>query len=174
MGLFPTAPEGELTRRRADMVCETALAAIAVEIDLGPALRLGRGEDKSGGRDKPRLLASSLEACVGAVWVDGGMAAAMAVARRLFEARIRYTTPGARDYKSRVQEHLQAARGHTPRYVLLDTEGPDHERHFHVAIVDGETSLAEGRGRSKLEAEQEAARTALEQVRGEPGGTEEG
>jgi ribonuclease-3 len=157
---FPDAPEGELTRRRADLVCEPSLAEIARAVGLGDALRLGRGEERSGGRDKPRLLASALEACFAAVYLDGSEAAAMRVGRQLFGSRIDRTTPGASDFKSRVQELVQSQRGITPRYEVLSAAGPDHERLFHVAVRIGEDTLGEGTGRSKGEAEQAAAEVA--------------
>ena len=163
---YPDAPEGELTRRRADLVCEEGLAAIARELALGPALRLGKGEAKSGGRDKPRLLASALEACVGAVVLDADLPVAFDVARALFAERLDGAAPGRRDYKSRVQEIVQGRHGTTPRYTLLRAEGPDHDRLFHVAIeVDGE-QIAEGSGRSKADAEQAAAKSAIPRLAG--------
>ena len=161
---FPEAPEGELTRRRADLVCERALAHIARELCLGPALRLGKGEDRSGGRDKPRLLASTFEACIGAVFLDGGSDAAFALARRLFRDRLHASSPGERDFKSRLQELLQSRGESVPVYALLGTEGPDHELLFEVAILLGDEELARGQGRSKLEAEQEAASHAVQRL----------
>lgn len=163
---FPDAPEGELTRRRADLVCEPTLAEIARYVGIGEALRLGRGEQRSGGRDKPRLLASALEACFGAVYLEGGVEAAMRVGRGLFEGRIAQTPPGASDFKSRVQELVQSERGVTPRYRLLSTQGPDHARLFRVAIQIGDEVLGEGEGRSKGEAEQAAAERAWERLSG--------
>jgi len=157
---FPDAPEGELTRRRADLVCEATLAAIAKDLGIGEALRLGRGEERSGGRDKPRLLASALEACLGAVFLDGGELAAVRVGRSLFADRIDGVTPGASDFKSRVQELVQARHGTTPRYEVLAAEGPDHDRTFRVAIVVRDRTVGEGSGRSKGEAEQAAAERA--------------
>ena len=161
---FPEAPEGELTRRRADLVCEASLADIARDLGIGEALRLGRGEERSGGRDKPRLLASALEACLGAVYLDGGELAAVRVGRTLFAGRIDGVTPGASDFKSRVQELVQAKHGTTPRYEVLAAEGPDHDRTFRVAIVVGASTLGEGSGRSKGEAEQAAAERAWAQL----------
>ncbi len=157
----PSAREGELTRKRADLVCEATLATVASELGVGPALRLGKGEDRSGGRDKPRLLASALEALVGAVLADAGIAVAWEVVARLFEPRLQ-TATAERDHKSRVQELLQAAHGRTPSYRLVRTEGPDHERTFAVELRLGDEVLATGSGRSKAEAEQEAAKKALE------------
>ncbi len=161
---YPSASEGELTRRRADLVCESSLADIARKIGMANVLRLGKGEETTGGRDKPRLLASALEACLGAIYVDAGPSAATAVARRLFEDRMDRETPGARDFKSKVQELLQSRGSETPRYELVRTEGPDHARTFHVKIVSAGQTLGEGTGRSKLEAEQHAAQNAFEQL----------
>src|SRR5688572_15429565 len=151
---FPTAREGELTRRRADLVCERALAGIAEQYAVGAALRLGRGEERSGGRTKPRLLASALEACVAAVFLDAGIASAMEVARALLTPHVDALEPGAHDHKSKLQELLQSRGELTPRYELMRTEGPEHARVFHVSIsrVGGEV-IASGSGRSKLEAE---------------------
>lgn len=161
---FPDAREGELTRRRADLVCERTLAKIAESLALGPLLRLGRGEERSGGRTKARLLASALEAVVAAVLLDAGVEQALAVATRLLEPHIEAMAPGEGDFKTRVQEHLQGAGRGTPRYELVGHEGPDHARTFFVAIVIDGHELARGQGRSKLEAEQAAAREAYGQL----------
>jgi len=159
---FPDADEGLLTRRRADLVSEKGLSEAAEGIGIGPAMRLGKGEEKSGGRGKPRLLASALEACIGAIYSDGGADAAFAVARRVFEPRLEASTLGRRDAKSRAQEWAQAHLGSTPSYRLLHTEGPDHEREFTIALELHGEEVARGTGRSKLEAEQAAAEEALE------------
>jgi len=159
---FPDASAGELTRRRADLVCEEGLAQIARDVGVGAGLRLGRGEERSGGRDKPRLLASAIEACIAAIYVDAGAVAAMAVCRALFEQHLSRSAPGARDFKTRVQEALQRRGLRPPSYELAAVRGPDHARTFEVAIrVDGQ-ELGRGEGRSKLEAEQAAAERALE------------
>jgi ribonuclease-3 len=124
-------------------------------------LRLGRGEERSGGRDKPRLLASALEACVAAVYLDAGAEVAMRVCCALFEARLSRIAPGARDFKTRMQEALQRRGRKPPHYELISVSGPDHARSFEVAIrVEGD-ELGRGTGRSKLEAEQAAAERAL-------------
>jgi ribonuclease-3 len=159
---FPEAREGELTRRRADLVCERTLARIAADLELGPLLRLGRGEDRTGGREKPRLLASAFEACIAAIAMDGGTAAALGVARRMLETDVELLAPGALDFKSRLQEREQAAGHASPRYELTAAEGPEHARIFRVAAMgEGGRALGQGEGRSKAEAEQEAARAAL-------------
>lgn len=158
--VFPGATAGEMTRRRADLVCEPALAEIAVALEIGPALRLGRGEERTGGRDNPRLLACALEACVAAVYLDGGNDAAVVVCRRLFEGRFHIGPPGARDFKSRVQEQLQSTGQKPPRYQVLEATGPDHAREFSIGLMVEGQELGRGRGRSKLEAEQAAAEQA--------------
>lgn len=160
---FPDADEGELTRRRADLVSEKGLCEAAQAIGIGDAMRLGKGEQKSGGRSKPRLLSSALEACIGAIYRDGGGDVAFEAACRIFEPRLHTSAPGHRDAKSRAQEWAQANLGGTPSYQLVDTEGPDHEREFTVALELNDEHVATGTGRSKLEAEQSAALTALEQ-----------
>ncbi len=158
---FPGANEGELTRRRADLVCEAGLSAIARELGLGPSLRLGKGEDRSGGRAKPRLLCSAFEAVIAAVYLDGGVDEANRVVRALLEPRLDAPLLGQRDYKTRVQEVVQSLGGGTPKYTVVETTGPDHARQFHVCCVSDQRELGRGSGRSKMEAEQEAARVAL-------------
>ena len=158
---FPDADEGVLTRRRADLVSEKGLTEAAEAIGVAPAMRLGKGEEKSGGREKPRLLSSALEACIGAVYLDGGAQAAFEAARTVFESRIDTAAPGHRDAKSRAQEWAQAHLGGTPSYQLLQAEGPDHDREFTIALELNDETIATGTGRSKLEAEQSAAEKAL-------------
>jgi ribonuclease-3 len=158
---FPGATAGEMTRRRADLVCEEGLSRIALELGLGAGLRLGKGEERSGGRHKPRLLASALEALVAAVYLDAGTETALRVCRTLFTTAIEERAPGARDFKTRLQEMLQGNGRKLPTYEIKSTTGPDHAREYHVTIsVEGE-HVAEGDGRSKLEAEQAAAERAL-------------
>jgi ribonuclease III len=161
MERYPGATAGELTRRRADLVCEEGLAQIARDVGIGGGLRLGRGEERSGGRDKPRLLASALEACIAAVYLDGGSGVAMEICRVLFAQRLECGAPGARDFKTRVQETLQRKGLRPPIYELAAVSGPDHARSFEVAIRVDDEELGRGEGRSKLEAEQAAAERAL-------------
>ena len=158
---FPSASAGEMTRRRADLVCEEGLFRVAIEAGLGDGLRLGKGEERSGGRNKPRLLASALEACVAAVYLDAGTDAALRVCRQLFTKMIVELSPGARDFKTRLQEYLQGAGRKLPAYEITSTTGPDHARHYHVTIAVEGAALAQGAGKSKLEAEQSAAERAL-------------
>lgn len=158
---FPNATEGELTRRRADLVCEASLASIARGLGLGGSLRLGRGENRSGGRNKPRLLCSALEACIAAVYLDGGVDQAAACVRRLLEPALNEPELGRRDAKTRVQELVQALGEGTPHYSVISASGPDHARSFEVCCLSNTRELGRGTGRSKLEAEQSAARAAL-------------
>ncbi|MBT8467394.1 MAG: ribonuclease III [Myxococcales bacterium] len=159
---FADADEGELTRRRADLVSEKGLSEAAETIGVGEAMRLGKGEQKSGGRFKPRLLASAFEACIGAIYQDGGGNAAFEAARGVFEPRLHTSAPGHRDAKSRAQEWAQAHLGGTPSYRLLETDGPDHDREFIVALELNDEEVSTGAGRSKIQAEQAAALLALD------------
>ncbi|MCB9598399.1 MAG: ribonuclease III [Sandaracinaceae bacterium] len=158
---YPDAREGELTRRRADLVCEAGLTAIAQSLALGDGLRLGRGEDRSGGRTKPRLLASALEAIVAAVYLDGNEQEAITVARALLAPYVDAIAPGELDYKSRLQETLQVGGGPPPVYELVRSDGPDHDRVFHVEARHAGRVVGRGSGGSKLRAEQLAAQDAM-------------
>jgi ribonuclease-3 len=159
--IYPNATAGEMTRRRADLVCEQGLARVARTIGLGEGLRLGKGEERSGGRLKPRLLSSALEAAVAAVYLDSGTEAAMSVCQNLFAPLISDDAPGARDFKTRLQEYLQSRGQRPPTYETADARGPAHARSYRVLLKVEEEVLGEGEGRSKLEAEQCAAELAL-------------
>lgn len=161
---YPQASAGEMTRRRADLVCEDGLAQVAVELGIPDALRLGKGEVRSGGRSKPRLLASAFEACVAAIYLDGGSPAALEVCERLFGNRMGDRAPGSRDYKTRLQELLQRHGLERPQYEVLATSGPDHARRFQVALLISGRKVAEAHGRSKGEAEQAAAELGLHEM----------
>jgi len=144
-------------------VNERGLAALARELDLGICLRLGRGERSSGGADKDSLLANALEALFGALFLDAGYEVASRVVENLFARRFSFALRDRQggDYKSRLQEHLQGRYGATPRYRELQVEGPPHERVYTAVVEFEERELARGRGRTKKEAEQAAARKAL-------------
>jgi ribonuclease-3 len=158
---FPGATAGEMTRRRADLVCEQGLARVARELSLGDRLRLGRGEERSGGRAKPRLLASAFEAVVAAVYLDAGSDAALRVCSQLFTGVISEQDPGSRDYKTRLQELLQSRGQRPPVYETAEASGPAHARSYRVVLRVDDKPFSEGDGRSKLEAEQQAAEHAL-------------
>lgn len=161
---FPKADEGELSRRRADLVCTEALAQAAQNIEIGPALRLGKGESLSGGREKPRLLAGAYEATIAAVCLDSDIPTTLQLARRLLERNLEKEAPGAKDYKSRLQQILQARHGKPPEYILVKTEGPGHRLIFHVELRANDQVLGHGSGPSKLRAEQHAAERALSEL----------
>lgn len=160
---FPTASEGELTRMRASIVNETNLARIALEIGVGEAIKLGRGEDNTGGRTKPSLLADSMEAVFAAVYLDGGIDRAREVIVALiggFSEAAPVTS--VRDEKTRLQEWMQEHHKITPRYEVIGAVGPDHDRTYEVEMQAGDVLKSQGSGRSKKSAEQDAARKAME------------
>jgi ribonuclease-3 len=154
---FPKADEGELSRRLADLVRKETCAEIARAIDLGAAIRLGSSEVNAGGRKRPAILADVCEALIGAVYLDGGYAAAEAMVGRLWEARMRTTAQPLRDPKTVLQEWAQARGLPTPAYREVARSGPDHNPEFRVAVQLPQLAPAEGSGRSKRAAEQAAA-----------------
>ncbi|HWI60299.1 MAG TPA: ribonuclease III [Symbiobacteriaceae bacterium] len=160
---FQDLPEGELTKIRAAVVCEPTLAARARALGVGPLLRFGKGEAVSG-RDRDSILADAFEALVGAIFLDGGLEAARSFVLRELAPLVAPARSGLVrvDYKTRLQELLQNRFTEGPAYRLLAEEGPAHERRFQVAVWHREAELGRGWGRSKKEAEQEAARQALE------------
>ncbi len=163
---FPGLSEGELTRLRAELVSEAGLARVARSLELGERLLLGRGEARSGGREKASLLADACEALLGAIFRDGGYTAASVVVERLFGAALSQAAgrKNGIDYKTRLQELLQSRYGRPPRYRLLATGGPDHQRSYQVEVCCGDERLGGGSGSSKKAAEQEAAREALDRL----------
>src|SRR5438477_2774346 len=162
MRRFPERSEGELSKTRAVIVSESGLAKAAEAIALGQWIFLGRGEDQAGGRRKPSILSDALEALMGAVYLDGGLEAARAVAERLFGPALQDAEKrAAQDYKSRLQERSQALLQAAPVYTVVGEEGPDHDKRFEVAIALGGREYGRAVGRSKKEAEQSAAAQAL-------------
>lgn len=155
---FPELPEGEMAKLRAAIVNAETLADIAIELDLGAGLLLGRGEDASGGREKPSILADTVESVLAAIYLDGGLDAVWPVITDLFVDRIELAgeTPGHKDYKTRFQELAAQIRQEVPRYEVTFT-GPDHARTFHATVSLSGQLMGEGDGRSKKQAEQEAA-----------------
>jgi ribonuclease-3 len=154
-------PEGELAKVRASVVNSAALAEVAAGLDIGAAMRLGKGEDQSGGREKPSILADAMEALIGAVYMDAGWGAAEGLVMRLLGERITEAAvgPGGQDYKTRLQELSAHRFDHLPRYEVHD-EGPDHAKRFFATVSLGGEVHGRGEGRSKKQAEQEAARVA--------------
>jgi ribonuclease-3 len=162
MRRFPEQPEGGLSKARAAMVNEAGLARIAESLFLGQWIFLGHGEEQAGGRQKRSLLANALEAVLGAVYLDGGFAAAFQVAARLMEPLLDDVPAAAsKDFKSRLQELAQAKLQTAPSYTVLAERGPDHAKTFEVALFIGDKEYARAFGRSKKEAQQSAAERAL-------------
>jgi ribonuclease-3 len=163
---FATLSEGEMTKLRAALVCQDNLAQLASSFQLGDYLFLGQGEEKSGGRQRARNLACAAESLIGAVLVDQGFFAARDFVLRLFDNNLwqavedRLTT----DYKSRLQELAQAEKKEIPRYQLVETLGPDHDKDFSVEVLLGGEVVGRGCGKNKQSAEKEAARQALENL----------
>ena len=160
---FPDQPEGQLAKTRASVVNASSLAEVGVALGLGDDLRLGKGEDGSGGREKASILADAVEAVIGAVYLDGGLDAARTLVlgqldRRISDAASR---PGARDYKTRLQE-VAAADGEEPPVYVISESGPDHHKRFEASVSIGDVVRGTGDGSSKKEAEQRAARAAWE------------
>lgn len=159
----PDMPEGELTRTRAALVCETSLYEVARTLNLGRYLRLGKGEDAGGGRSRPSILADATEATLAAVYLDGGMDSV----RPIIQAYIldkEQEKAVDRDYKTSLQELVQRHPGQAVSYRLVDETGPDHARIFVMEVSVGGTPVGIGRGRSKKEAEQMSAKAALEKL----------
>lgn len=165
--LFPESGEGKLSKIRAALVNEKTLAQLAGEIPLGGYLRLGRGEEKTGGREKHSVLADAYEALMAAVYLDGGATAAEELVERHFGPLMAQNAGKfvGMDYKTRLQEKIQEVHGKPPRYTLEDESGPPHKRIFTVVVIAGETCMGRGSGKSKKEAEQAAAREALSALR---------
>ena len=164
---FPDVPEGDLSRLRANLVRQESLHQLALELSLGSHIRLGEGELKSGGVNRPSILADALEAVFGAIWLDGGFELASVVINRLYEKLFAGIIPGRpiKDAKTRLQEYLQGKRLPLPRYTLESTDGEAHAQMFTIACeVDCLRVRTEGRGGSRRAAEQIAAEKALERL----------
>jgi ribonuclease-3 len=166
---YPHLPEGRLTELRSHLVKGESLALVAARLDLGKFMLLGRGEDATGGRTRPLNLARVLEAVIGAVFVDKGFRATERWLLRLLEPELMALSGGEppEDVKSRLQHTAQLLYSMTPRYHVVSTEGPDHDKLFTVEVVLGQRSIAAGRGRSKRTAEREAAEAALQAIAAE-------
>jgi ribonuclease-3 len=163
MDRFPDAHEGGLSKLRAMLVNEESLAKVARALGLGEVLLLGKGEERTGGREKSSVLADALEAVLGAVYRSAGLEGAMRVIDRHFAALFEaLTDAGATDYKTRLQERVQAQKQPTPKYRLVGESGPEHAKEFEVEVSIADEVFARARGKSKKEAEQAAARETLE------------
>ncbi len=162
MNLLPDAKEGELSKLRASIVSESGLSRASRELRLGEMILLGKGEEASGGKDKPSIIADTLEALIGAVYLDGGFEKAMKVIERILGPLMSETIAKGihDDFKSLLQEYTQQTCKSLPAYQLVAESGPPHDKTFRVCARLSGTVLAEGVGKSKKEAEQEAAKEA--------------
>lgn len=166
----PELPEGELAKLKSHLVSATVLAAHAQKIELGQVLRLGIGEDRSGGRRKISILADAMEALFGAAYLDGGIGAARQVIEPIVLAAYERFELSHSDAKTQLQELAQGLRLGLPDYVLIEATGPDHDKRFTVECRIGGDLFGQGEGKSKKTAEQVAARAALIRLQGEAAG----
>lgn len=164
----PQMPEGDLSKIRASIVCEASLAKMAKLIGLGNYILLGKGEEMTGGRERSSILADGFEALTGSLFIDGGFEVAKAFLKDTLIKQVEemdsiealYT-----DYKTLLQENIQKESSVPIRYEVIGEEGPDHDKHFHVAVYHGTIVLGRGVGKSKKEAEQDAAKKALNNLK---------
>ena len=162
----PDLPEGELTRKRAALVREESLVEVADRLDLGAYLKLGRGEDHGGGRQRPSIRADAVEAVLAAVFLDGGLGEAKKIIQRFILDK-EAEKVASQDYKTALQEQIQRESGQVLNYRLTGESGPDHAKVFSVAVELNGKTVGEGRGHSKKEAEQMAAKAAIEAIKAE-------
>ena len=161
---FPDRPEGELTRMRADMVCEQTLAAVAGRIDLGRHLLLGNGEEQGGGRTRNSILADAVESVIAASFLDGGMDAARQFIQKFILVEVPVKKLHNVDYKTGLQELIQQKKNQVLTYTLVGESGPDHDKRFDVEVKLNGKMVGLGSGSSKKRAEQDAARDAMERL----------
>lgn len=160
---FPNMPEGELTRMRASLVCEKSLCEFSRELGIGNYLKLGKGEDKNGGRERDSILADAFEAVLAAVYLDGGMDAAKAHIMNTVLRDIKHCEDDTfKDYKTTLQEVIQRNPEESVSYILVNESGPDHNKSFTVEVHLNSNVIGKGTGKSKKQAEQMAAKQALE------------
>ena len=163
---FPDRPEGELTRMRADMVCEQSLAVVANRIKLGSHLLLGHGEEQGGGRSRNSILADAVESVIAACYLDGGYEASLKFVNTFILSDIPVVKYHNTDYKTALQEKVQQKKNQVLSYHLVGEEGPDHDKRFRVEVQLNGSVVGTGTGTSKKRAEQDAARVALEDLFG--------
>lgn len=160
---FPNMPEGELTRMRASLVCEKSLYSFSRELGIGEYLKLGRGEEKNGGRERESILADAFEAVLAAIYLDGGMTAAKKhIMNTVLRDLKHHDDDNFKDYKTTLQEIIQRNPEECVSYILIDESGPDHNKLFTVEVHLNSNVIGKGSGKSKKQAEQMAARQALE------------
>lgn len=160
---FKNRPEGEMTKLRAAVVCEKSLFKFAEQIDLGKYILLGRGEDSTGGRNRPSVVSDAFEAIIAAIYIDGGMEAVKPYILRFIKDAVKRET-SFKDNKSLLQEEIQKVKGNSLAYEEVGEEGPDHDKTFVFRVKLNGEIIGEGKGKSKKEAEQNAAGNALNKL----------
>ena len=163
-GRFPDMPEGRMTRLRAQLVCEESLHHVATQIGLGEYIRLGKGEEHTGGRNRTSILADAVEALIAAMYLDGGMEVARGFIERYILTALDGEMPAVGDCKTELQELVQRKSGSVLTYELLGESGPDHDKTFTSQVSLNGRPIGSGSGRTKKEAEQAAARAALREM----------
>ena len=163
---FPDLPEGDLTRIRANLVCEGSLVLVAKEWELGRYLKLGKGENACGGRSRPSILADAVEAVLAAVFLDGGLEHDRDIIQRFLLDRMEQVNRASRDHKTYLQELVQRKSGQVLSYELIGESGPDHNKTFQMLVLLNGQPIGQGTGHSKKEAEQAAANAAIERLEG--------
>ncbi len=161
---FPDRPEGELTRMRADMVCEHTLATAANRIGLGEHLLLGHGEEQGGGRSRESILADAMESVIAACFLDGGLEAALKIVRQFILVEVPVKKLNNADYKTALQELVQQKKNQALSYAMVGQSGPDHDKKFDVEVSLNGKVVGRGSGSSKKRAEQMAAKAAIESL----------
>jgi len=160
----PDLPEGELTRTRAALVCEESLVEVAQALGLGAYLKLGKGEEAGGGRNRPSIRADAVEAVLAAVYLDGGIGSARKIIQQYILSKELSGLSSARDYKTALQELVQRESGQVLKYRLVGESGPDHDKRFYVEVELNGVSVGRGEGHSKKEAEQMSAKAAIQKL----------
>ena len=161
---YPDRPEGELTRMRADMVCEVSLAKVAGLLGLGQHMMLGHGEEQGGGKNRPSILADAVESVIAACFLDGGLEAALKFVQQFILVEVPVTKLHNADYKTKLQELVQQKKNQVLSYRLAGQSGPDHDKQFDVEVSLNGKVVGCGSGSSKKRAEQMAAQSALENL----------
>ena len=160
----PELTEGQMTKLRAELVCEKSLAVLADEFSLGTYIMLGRGEENGGGRSRPSILADAFEAILAAIYLDGGFEPTMRFVTDCFRRHLDGQLRSNSDYKTLLQEMIQEKPGHTHVYDIIDETGPDHDKTFTVEVMLNGKPFGTGTGKSKKSAEQAAARVAIQNI----------
>ena len=162
---YPKMPEGQMTRLRAELVCEQSLFEVAKTLELGKYIRLGRGEEHTGGRARESILADAVEAIIAALYLDGGLPVAKNIIDKYILANLQtMETHQISDYKTALQEFVQRKSGQTLAYELINESGPDHQKSFTMQVRLNDRAIGTGRGHTKKEAEQFAAKNGLEEI----------